>query len=297
MVTLVSCERFLEVELPGQEPRMVLNALLEPSDSLTVFLTKSKGVLEGRASNGEFELVEGANVYLKDQEGRIYPLEYINRSSPYETNAYYYLSGHEFLAGQTYEIIAEKEGFPTITSEQKLPDRIQLKSIDIINLGPVDGNGNNNELEITVKFDDPPGSNFYEISGSFFASDTVIIEGIPYVNNYFLDPSLIPVNPVYKKDYLMRPVLLFSDNLFNGSVSEMVFRTTIPRNVEFQFTIKFSHISESYYRFYDTADLQRSNRGDILSQPVLVYNNINNGMGIFKSRNTDQKVIKIRVGD
>jgi hypothetical protein len=30
---------------------------------------------------------------------------------------------------------------------------------------------------------------------------------------------------------------------------------------------------------------------------VLVYNNISNGMGIFKSRNTVRRVIEMRVGE
>jgi len=297
IITLVSCEQFLEVDLPGQEPRLVLNALLEPSDTLKVFLTKSKGVLEGTLFNEEFDLVAGAEVSLKDQDGQIFPMEYIDRSTRFKPNAFYYLSGHQFLGDHNYELVAEKEGLPTISSTQKLPKQIQIKSIDMINLGPGDEHGGDDDFEVTVKFEDPSGRNFYEISGGIFGRNIFISEGDTSLFFFSSDLYPEPVNPVYKKDYLMRSVLLFNDILLNGSESEIVFRTSIRKNMDMEVTIRLAHVSESYYRFYDTADLQQANRGDFLSQPVLVFNNVTNGLGIFKSKNTDQRVIEMRVGD
>lgn len=285
------------MELPGQEPVMVLNALLEPTDTIKVFLSKSKGVLEGNDFNEEFKVVSGANVYIKDQEGQIFPLGYIDRSRPFETNAFYYLSGFNFIGGKTYEIVAEKAGFPTISSVQEMPKKTNIKSIDMVNLGPIDELGGHDLFEVTVKFDDPPGKNFYEISGQIFGRGIFISDGdtIPLLYSSDLNPR--PVNPIYQKDFLLRNVLLFNDVILNGPVSEIVFRTSVVRNMDLEVTVNFSHVTEAYYLFYNTADLQQNNRGDFLSQPVLVYNNIKNGLGIFKSRNTHQRVIEMRIQD
>lgn len=296
IVAFSSCEQFLEVDLPGQEPRMVLNALLEPADTLKVFITKSRGILEGREYD-EFELVKNAEVYLKDEDGQIFPLGYIDRSRPYDQNAFYYLSGHEFREDQRYEIVAEHALYPNISTEQKLPSKIKIKSIDMVNLGPRSDFESENEFEVTVKFDDPPGRNFYEISGRIFGGDIFISEGDTSYHFYQSDLYPKPVNPVYQKDYQMRSVLLFNDVLLSGSESQIVFRTSIRKNMDMEVTIRLAHVSESYYRFEDTADLQRYNSGDFLSQPVLVYNNITNGLGIFKARNTDQRVVEVRVDD
>jgi hypothetical protein len=294
-IALASCEQFIEVELPDQEPRMVLNALLEPADTLKVFLTKSKGVLEGNNFNDEFDLVVGANVYLKDPEGKVFPLGYIDRSRPFEKNAFYFLADLELIEGKSYEIVAEKEGFPTISSIQEVPKKTNIKSIDMVNLGPIDNFEGNDWIEITIKFDDPIGKNFYEISGQIFGSRIQVIDGDTTFFSYSADLSPRPVNPIYQKDYLMRNVLLFNDVILNGSESEIAFRTSIARDVDLEVTINFSHVTEAYYLFYNTADLQQYNRGDVLSQPVLVYNNISNGLGIFKSRNTDKRVIEMRI--
>lgn len=296
-IALASCDQFIEVELPGQEPRMVMNSLLDPTDTLKVFLTKSKGVLESGNYWEDFELVEGANVYLKDQHGQIFPLDYINRSRPYETNAFYYLTNHDFIEGQTYEIIAEKEGFPSVSSKQRLPNIILINSIEIVNVGPVEGLENHDLFEVTVKFDDPPGDNFYELSGRIWGREIYIVNGDTSFFYYGSDLYPRPVNPAYKKDFTMKSGLLFNDNLLSGPDSEIVFRTSIRKNVDLDVTINLSHVSESYFRYYETTDLQQNNRGDILSQPVLVFNNVTNGLGIFKSRNTDKRVIEMRVKD
>lgn len=296
-IALASCDQFIEVELPGQEPRMVLNSLLDPTDTLKVFLTKSKGVLEGDNYYEDFDLIEGANVYLKDQDGQISPMGYIDRSRPYDINAFYYLSGYNFQGGHNYEIIAEKEGFPPVGSIQTLPNPIQINSIEMKNLGIREGSESENEFEVTVKFNDPLGNNFYEITGGIWGRDVYIANGDTSLFYYSSDLYPRPVNPVYKKDYSMRSGILFNDNILSGSDSEIVFRTSIRRNIDLEVTIKLSHVSESYFRYYETTNLQQNNRGDILSQPVLVFNNVTNGLGIFKSRNTDQKVINMRVED
>lgn len=295
-LALMSCEQFLEVDLPGQEPKLVLNSLIEPSDTVKVFLTQSRGVLSGKEYD-EFDLVKDATVQLKDGTGKIYTLDYIDRSRPYDTNAFYYLSGKDLAGGESFEISVAKEGFPTISSEEVLPQKVIIKSIEMTNLGSNGGLDTEDVFEVVVKFSDPPGKDFYEISGEILGQDIFVNGGD---TTYFFYSSALypkPVNPIYEKDYLLRNVILFRDNLLNGTESEMVFRTSIRRNLDMKVTIRLSHVSESYYRYYDTADLQQYNSGDILSQPVLVYTNIKNGLGIFKARNTDERVIEIRVDD
>lgn len=295
---MISCEQFLEVELPDQEPRLVLNALLEPTSTLKVFLTKSRGVLEGGDFyDDQFELVEGANVFIKAQDGQILPLVFVDNSKPWETDAHYLLDGYEFKEGETYGIFAEKSGLPSISSQQEIPKNVNIKSIDMVNLGPDGSFDSHNIFEVSIKFEDPSERNFYEISGQIFGSEIMVIDGDSTLFYYNSDLSPEPVNPIYKKDHLMRNVILFTDVLLNGPDSEIVFRTSIIRNRDLEVTINFSHVTEAFYRYYDTADLQRYNNGDILSQPVLVYNNITNGLGIFKARNTDQRVIEMRVED
>lgn len=290
---LVSCERFVEVELPGQEAKLVLNSLLESSDTLKVFLTKSRSVLDGREWE-EFEFVKNANVRLIDQSGREYRFEFKDNSAPWSNDISYQLANPGLSAGQSYLIIADAPGFPEIEAVQQLPTSVPVQEVSISRLGAVPNLQGNHEYEITVKFDDLPEKNFYEIAAE--ASYTFFYlnndDTIYYTQSTPLGP--LPNNPALRKEHLMRNVILMSDVFLNGKNSEVAFRVILRDDIDASLTISLGHVSEAYYRYYDTADLQYYNRGDFLSQPVLVFNNIKNGLGIFKARNVDHKTIELR---
>lgn len=289
LTSLSGCEQFLEVELPGQEPRLVMNALLETSDTVRVFLTKSKGILEGR-ENDPFEFVKDGQVFLKSGTGEVFPFTFVDRSNPFFSSySFYYLAGYDFKVNEEYEIIAESPGFKEISAKVQLPEKVEIKEISYRNLGPYESFLTHDLLEFTVKFDDPTGGvNFYELTGSFYG------QSITDENSFYSgDLYPRPVNPAYQRDSWTYSGLLFDNVLLSGNDSEIVFRSTFPRNYDLEVTINLSHVSESYYRYEETVGLQNYNRGDFLSQPVLVYTNIQNGMGILKARNTDTKILKI----
>lgn len=284
---LLGCEQFLEVELPGQEPRLVMNALLEPSDTIRVYLTKSKGILEGTEYDG-FEYVRDGQVFLKTEDGSLFPFGFAEKSNPFESFAYYYLAGYNFRVNDQYEIIAESAGYKEISAKVRFPERVPIKELSYRNLGPTDSFSNHDLLEFTVKFDELPGMDFYELTGQIYGSSTTQENSFYSAN---LNPK--PVNPAYERDSWIARGILFDDVLLAGNDSEIVFRAIIPREYDLDVTISLAHVSESYFRYEETVGLQDYNRGDFLSQPVLVYNNIQNGMGILKARNTDQRVLNI----
>ncbi len=292
LIFLGGCEQFLEVELPGQEPKLVVNAILEPSDSLKVFLTKSIGILEGKEYTDKFEPVKNANVKLVDPEGKSFPLTYFEKNTPFGSQAFYFLLNPQLKANKNYKISAESTGFQSIKGDVTLPELVPIKEISYKNLGSNGSGADYDLVELTVKFEDLPGKNFYEINGDYFGVSTTS------ANSFYsgeLNPS--PVNPVYKRDNWFGSGVLFVDSFFDGKNAEMIFRTTLPRNADLKVTINLLHVSESYFRYEETANLQYQTRDDFFSQPVLVYSNIENGLGILKARNTSTKILEMRFVD
>jgi hypothetical protein len=284
-----ACEQFLEVELPGQEPKLVLNALLENTDTIRVSLSKSRGVLDA-SENDRFEQIKNGQVFIQPENGPRIPLIFKERNSPFETISFYYLAGYDFKAGGTYKIFAESPGLASVNSQVIFPESIPIKEITYQDLGPNGSSQNQNLFEFTLKFEDPNDKNYYELDGNILGRSTT------QANNFYsggLNPR--PVNPAYEKDYSWGSGLLFSDVLLRGKDSEMVFRINLPKGFEMDVEINLIHVSESYYKYHDSADLQNYNRGDILSQPVLIYNNIQNGLGNFSARNRDQQILTITV--
>lgn len=284
-----ACDQFLDVELPGQEPKLVLNALLENTDTIRVSLSKSRGILEGGQFD-RFEPVKDAQVFIKSDKGATIPLIFKDQKNPSEPFAYYYLAGFDFESGDRYEITAESPGFPSVNSQVVFPESILIKEITYQDLGPSGSSQNQNLFEFTLKFEDPIAKTYYELDGSILGRSTTQA-------NSFYSSKLYPrpVNPAYEKDYSWGLGFLFSDVLLRGKDSEMVFRITLPIGFELDVEINLAHVSESYYKYHDSAALQTYNRGDILSQPVLIYNNIQNGLGIFSARNRDQQILSITV--
>ncbi len=287
LVLFVSCEQFLEVELPDQDQKLVINALLEPADTLKVFLTKSKSVLDSESQNDKFESVKTANVTLSSA-GMTLPFTYIEKPSPFGTEAYYYLPNPNLKDSESYKITAESAGFQSAQGTVVLPESVPVKDISYKNLGQSSDLEAYDEVEITVKFEDPAGKNFYQINGEYFGISTERA-------NFFYVGSLNPdpVNPIYRRNDWFDSGLLFNDLLLNGKDSEMVFRVTLPRNAALKVTIHLRHVSESLYLYDETASLQNQTRDDFFSQPVLVYSNVENGLGIIKARNSDTKVLEM----
>lgn len=289
---LWGCEQFLEVELPDQEPRLVLNALLENKDTLQVFLSRSRSVLEGGQFNNEgFAAVRNAQITLRDEEGNAFVFQPVDRSLPWFEDYFYQLPNPGLKAGHIYEITAEAPGYTSVKSTQKLPERVPITLINITDLGPAQNSEFSNTYEVSLRFNDPSGVNFYEISGSILGKNFVVTEGDTTFFFFADELRPDPVNRSISKDHLLRNVLLFEDVFIDTANPEVVFRIRIPANTEVEVTIVLSHVTEAYYRYYDTADLQFYNRGDFLAQPVLVFNNIQQGLGIFKARSADQRVL------
>lgn len=292
ILLLSGCEQFLEVDLPGQEPKLVVNALLEPDDTLKVFLTKSNGILEGREYNDKFEPVKNANVIFSMNTGNLVKLNYLEKSSPFGTEAYYYLTNPLLKANENYTITAVSPGLSQVQSSLIYPENVPIKELTYKNLGPSGTSENYDLIEFTLKFEDLPGKNYYEIKGDFFGVSTI------KANNFYqgeLYPA--PVNPLYKRNMWYGSGLLFNDLLLRGKDSEMVFRTTLPRNADLKVTVTLSHVSESYFLYEETAGLQSQTRDDFFSQPVLVYTNVVNGLGIFKARNSSTKILQMKFQD
>lgn len=296
VLSFASCEQFLEVDLPDAGPRLVLNASLENTDTIRVFLSRSQHILERENFENPFPAERNARVVLKDEDGNEMVFNAIDESRPWEENYFYQLTGAKIIPGKKYEIVAEADGLPSVKSSQVFPENVPIQSLSFQDLGPEPSWPQNHIVEITLGFDDLPDRNYYEISGRYLGKDIQINNGDTLQFFYMGGLNPDPINPSLRKEHMWRRnVLLFQDVLIPRPNSEVVFRTSIPKGIDIDIFVNLAHVSEAYYRYLDTVELQDYNRGDILSQPVLVYNNIQGGMGIFKARNIASATIKVRI--
>ena len=139
---------------------------------------------------------------------------------------------------------------------------------------------------MSLTFKDPGETkNYYEVKvlqdGYYIRNQ----DTIRFVNNLFVEP----IDPAQSNDNFNGASKLLDDNLFNGK--NHVFRMRL-RSYRFnqqestRVRVILQSVTESYYRYFATQSLQNNTSGDPFAQPVQVFTNVENGLGIFAGYST-----------
>ncbi len=274
LIGLTACETVIEIDIPTGKPFIVANSFFNADSSWSVELFYSRHILD----DSFFRPVEDATVTILAPEGLEIPL-----AKDEEKPGLYVNTEQKPLINVEYTLQIQKDGYETVTSTSKLPVPVPIKRVEFENTtGLSDTNEN---LTAKVIFDDPAGQNFYELY-------VMALFDYYYVN--FQDDTIHQYS--YRKVYLETTDNTLVDNSWNNG--SLIFRDILFNNSEAGINLKFSNyyynnidikrldfylISQSreYYLYNETANLQDYNSGDPFAQPVQVYNNIQNGKGIF----------------
>jgi hypothetical protein len=80
----------------------------------------------------------------------------------------------------------------------------------------------------------------------------------------------------------------FSDITFNGTNKSFRFYLSYIEGIFFddpKYIINLRHVSEEYYKYYSSVNLQLITQGDPFAQPTVIFSNIDGGFGIFAAFN------------
>ena len=257
LFTIIGCETIVEVDLPEHEPVLVANSLFSPDRLWEVKLNKSKNSLD-RESN---RAITNATIEIFDGENLVASLTHVDdgiyRSTANETPN----------IGSTYTLQASAPGFDPIVASDYVPEPVQISSVQTdINSYP---------FKVTVRFSDPPNEkNYYQVlvisedtNGSgelhpvWFESDDLLFQDLGGV-----DPG----------------DALFDDSLISGKNYSLILKT-YPHQVEpmAKMYVMLLSVSESYYNYMKSTKFQEDHGENPFSTPIQVYNNIENGLGVF----------------
>ena len=223
--SLAACETAVDIALPEEEPRLVINSLFHADSLWAVEVSTSRGVL----SSEDPEPILSAAVEILEN-GTV-----VETLIPERTSGLYRSRRHRPQVGGTYAIRASAPGFPPAEATASVPEP-QPFSIETRRLQPRDTDYPDfQEYEVTVTFSDPGGAaNYYalglysliEANGSdgpvrayssigFSSGDAVLRE------NRLVDDDLFEVDgdPFYDRAY-------FSDALIDGQTYALKIRTS-----------------------------------------------------------------------
>tara|TARA_B100001142_G_scaffold311908_1_gene346763 strand:- start:3196 stop:4137 length:942 start_codon:yes stop_codon:yes gene_type:complete len=298
---IISCdmETVIDLDIPPHEPVLVLNGFLDTDTNARVIVSHSVGAF----SNEVPSFINNADVMLyKDNQFvdsfllDTTNLVYANYYSDYNTGLlpmYYYTSGHIPDKDAIYRVEVEHSDYNSVSSQTYIPGDISLYNID------VDTISNSEDIGFTFSFDDNTSQqNYYRLK--LYSSCKSDLE--EYEKGYLVmmsnDPSFPSDFPQEGYTFIGDEVL-FTDDLFNGQSK------TITLDVAFEYyefkntdcdtiIIEFSTFSDDTYSYYNSLG-DHSAKGELGifgGEVIPVYSNVENGLGVLISNNSQQVYLK-----
>ncbi|PKQ69554.1 hypothetical protein BZG01_01105 [Labilibaculum manganireducens] len=274
-----SCEEELQVPIPDEEPKLVINSLLGVDSLLRVHVSKSS-VFQEQSSN---TFLPDANIIIKENNQLLGKMIH-------ENDGWYSLNSYTVKAGNSYQIEVSYPDLGTAESETKT-----LQKAAITNLSYQIKE--ENKLEFTFQFDDEAlQENYYMIllkayNGTSFSDIDFYSDNIIFNGN-------LSGNSIGIQQNMLRGSHTFSDENIDGetnSISIYAFNELFnDSEVNQEYKLELYHITSDYFK-YERSLTAYYNRDDSpFYKKVNLHSNVSCGYGIFTSYAIDSKTITIQ---
>ena len=281
--TAATCERPVELVLPEPEPRLVVISNFTTDEVFQVLVSQSRSVLDQDmavyVTDAKVDILEGGNF-----------LEELKLMTPPDVPPFHATTDLRPQAGVIYTLRIEAPGFPVATAQSKIPESVEVASLEVSDLAFRDLDGGKEKeysFRIDLGFQDlPEVENYYHLQFFQQVLEYRLEEGDTMLTGGFLRPVEFSVagdnNSV--TTYFSGGVL-FADIPFDGQFTTYGFRlraVVTPRyQLLGQMFAELRSVSEEYYLYHRSLSRQQDSPGAPFSEPVIVFNNIENGHGIF----------------
>ena len=272
----------LDIELPEEEQLLVINLELTEGDTIAkTFVARTANLDEV-----EHTFFENATVDLYKEDAFLKNLEYDPLENDYIAN----FNSNELTEGEYRVEVSGIPDFDDIVAFQTVPNSVNILKGSYQEDGTIGQDYGYaytvDEARITI--DDPANEeNFYQVrlTGIRESQDGEIIQEIDFY--------VTSLNPFAETSFYYDGILL-KDDSFNGtefdlSIGFSNFLTSgyITGEEEVIYLLaELSSISRDNYLFIKSEAASREARDNPFAEPVIVHNNIENGIGIFRARNT-----------
>jgi hypothetical protein len=294
-------ETVIDLDIPPHDPSLVLNGLLDTDTTVQLVISHSVGAF----SNDIPSFISNANVTLFKDNVKIDSLLadmsdmfYLSYNNLDSLPMYYYRCNSMAEKDATYRVEVSHPNYTSISAETFIPNDITIFNI------VVDTTSNEDKIGLTFSFNDNVNQqNYYRLK--LFSSCTK-----QWVNEFgydeewdfrgyseFLsnDPSF-PADVPFEGYTFQGENVVFTDALFNGQ------KKTITLDIETSLKyadcdtviIRFSTFSNDTYSYYNSlADhAEKGELGLFGGEVIPVYSNIENGLGVLISTNSQRIYLK-----
>ncbi|MEM9895522.1 MAG: DUF4249 domain-containing protein [Bacteroidota bacterium] len=301
-VVFSSCELALDVgDDLDYEDQLVVGAVLQPDSVIKVSVARSEFILERDNSFSQSHLQVRDAAVSVFEDGVL--LASSNESVSQEDAAFaIYRFPFLPIEERTYTIEVAREGFPTATATEFLSSQkpmADLNEVDV-NISATE-EFSQGTVNFSVEIEDQTGDDYFEIvvysqfdgpvlvetdSGFFYQRDSSVTQ----TTSLFLNS-----NSIVFEDYFF-DMYVFDDRLFSESNFSIRFSTDFfyekgDFDPNAKILVVVRRLSEAYFDYLSSSALQWWLEGDPFAEPVQIYSNVENGLGIVGSFN--QVVLEI----
>ncbi|MFT3846509.1 MAG: DUF4249 domain-containing protein [Lacibacter sp.] len=279
-VLLLSCERTIEIDVPEQTSRLVINGQWPQNRFFSVHISKSFTITDSFSYNTSSirYLVKNAFVLVKENGTPVDTLKWDSLNIRYSSTK------KRTKLDSSYSIEVSAPGFVTATASSSMPAFIRPSKI-AIKKDVRTSSDDQLQSEVAVTFTDFPSSNYY-----LFRFRT-IKGGISCINTNDNVVEKTGLSDPFDTDHCFSGnKLLVKDETFNGKEKTIVFyvntadllpavdpvsrRTVRP-------WLEMMHIHKDYFNYIKSVNIYDDVNGNPLAEPVNVVSNVRNGYGFF----------------
>ena len=276
VITFFSCEEMstvIDLDLPQHESLLVVYTTPISENETKIYVASSLDPL----SNDDFEYLNNALVTIKNSD-QIDTATFFN----VDTLDPYYI-GSPLKQGYSYELEVAHDNFLKASSNLIVPNRVPVVEFYIDSIYE-------DAIPLSFTIEDPLENNFYRLKfevkkGNKWKRVSFESYDPTFDGGGFIDDS-----------YGGRSVY-FTDQLFNNSQKQFNIELDVNYQID-SIKLNLFTISESYYNYHISRKLQNRNENNPLNdllgaEPVVVYNNINNGFGVLGIRVKNDSIIPV----
>ncbi|MEL6656881.1 MAG: DUF4249 domain-containing protein [Bacteroidota bacterium] len=289
-----TCERTVELDIDEPPPRLVVNSSFTLGERVEVSVSSSQSILENRLP---FSLSD-AIVTLYQGDQFIEQLELFVDPAP-RILEYYITKSFKPEAAVTYTIRVEAVGFETVEAHSFIPEPVSLTKLEVSDLQEVAGSEVYSRLftyRVSLDFDDPPEEeNFYHLNIYQEISDIDIAANgdTTYFRRRLERLPLQTSNTKIVPDMLIGGLLIKD----NPGAEDLTFSVAVEIVPEFealgQIFAELRTVSREYYLYFTTVNRQQNQSDGPFNDPIIIFNNVENGSGYFAGYNTTQDSIQL----
>jgi hypothetical protein len=266
VLMISSCDKNIDIPIPEESNKVVVNMLMN-KDSIMI----ARVSISGRLSNLQ-DMPEVANAAMNLYEngtlkGPLTPYVLAGRT--------FYRSNTLPQAGATYRVTAAVPGYTEVSGSDQIPDTVKIGEMKMT-VAQVDNMVSKVTISVQLH-DDAAVQNYYRVR-IYQVNEWVNANGTrgqQKMQQYF-ETDDTEWELFGEKS---RPEFYTTDALFNGRSPRFTFRVNTGNKFK-KMIVEITSLTYSSYNYLNSTFLAREKNEDGLSEKVIVYNNIENGLGI-----------------